>query len=83
MTQEKMTRLIKAAVVGGITLLVFLLSYIIYQFVAIGVYSAREKRLEEENQRLEQANAEDEADLAWAEGPGRDWLAFEWGWIKR
>ena len=81
MTQEKMTKLITAAVVAGTTLLVVLLSVMIYGFVRIGVLSSREKKLNQEIARLEQQKTEGEADLAWAEGPGKLWLAFEKGWI--
>lgn len=81
MTQEKMTKLITAAVVAGTTLLVILLSVMIYGFVKIGVLNHRERQLEEDIARLEQQKTEGEADLAWAEGPGKLWLAFEKGWI--
>ncbi len=83
MTQEKMTRVITAAAVAGTTLLVVLLSVMIYGFVKIGVLRNRERRLEEEIYRLEQQKNESEADLAWYEGPGKDWLAWEKGWIKQ
>ena len=82
MTHEKMTKLIQAGVVAGTALLVVLLSVMIYGFVKIGVLNRRERRLEEEIYRLEQQKSESEADLAWAEGPGKLWLAFEKGWIK-
>ena len=81
MTQEKMTKLITAAVVAGTTLLVILLSVMIYGFVKIGVLNHRERQLEEDIARLEQQKTEGEADLAWAKGPGKLWLAFEKGWI--
>ena len=81
MTQEKMTKLITAAVVAGTTLLVILLSVMIYGFVKIGVLNHRERQLEEDIARLEQQRDEVGADLAWAEGPGKLWLAFEKGWI--
>ena len=81
MTQEKMTKLITAAVVAGTTLLVILLSVLIYGFVKIGVLSSREKKLEQDNARLEQQIEKGNADLAWAEGPGKLWHAFEYGYV--
>ena len=81
MTQEKMTKLITAAVVAATTLLVVLFSVMIYGFVKIGVLNSHERRLEQEVTQLEQQKTQSEADLAWAEGPGKLWLAFEKGWI--
>lgn len=82
MTQDKMRKIITACVVAFTTLFVILLSVLVYGWIKISVLNRRETALEQENAKLEQQIKEGGADLAWAEGPGRDWLAFEKGWIN-
>ena len=81
MTQDKMRKIITAVVVAATTLFVILLSALIYGWIKIGVLSNREQKLEQEIAELEQQISAGEADAAWAEGPGKLWLALEQGWI--
>jgi len=82
MTQEKLRRVVVAATVAGTTLLVVLLSVLIYQFVTWGVYNKRIEKLEEENAQLEQENEVLEKDLNYYKDEWGRWaLAFEKGWI--
>ena len=81
MTQDKMRKIITAVAVAATTLFVMLLSVLVYGWIKIGVLSSREEKLETEIAELEQQISEGEADAAWAEGPGKLWLALEQGWI--
>ena len=82
MTQEKLRRVVVAASVAGTTLLVVLLSVLIYQFVTWGVYNKRIEKLEEENAQLTQENEVLEKDLGYYTNElGKFFLAFEHGFV--
>ena len=81
MTQEKMRKVIAASVSAATVLFVLLLSYLIYQWIAIAVYDARIRELEAENARLEQAIEEGTMDAEWYE-MNQEWLAMHEGWVK-
>ncbi len=83
MTQDKLKRVVTAVTVAATALLVFLLSYIVYQVIHICVLNAREKELMEDNKRLEETIAKEKLDAEYYESQiGQEWLAFEWGWFK-
>ena len=69
MTQDKMRRVITAAVSAVTVLLVFLVGFLVYQWITIGVLNDREAKVEEDKAYWEQkvANAESELDKAEAE----------------
>jgi hypothetical protein len=78
MTQEKLRRVVTAAVVAGTTLFVILLSVLVYQWITIGVYNDRIDKIEQENQRLEENNAQDQEDLDYyLTDMGKFWLAMQ------
>ncbi len=81
MTQDKMRRIITACVVAGTTLLVILLSVLIYGWIRIGVLNRREKRLNAEVEALKEQSQQLEGDAEYYEGLGRFWLAIEKGWV--
>lgn len=81
MTQDKMRKVITASVVAGTTLLVILLSFLIFTFVKIGVLNRREKALIAETNALEELKEQGEINASWYEGPGQLWLAYEKGWL--
>ncbi len=54
MTQEKMRKIITACVSAATVLLVFLLGFLIYQWISMGVYNKKIDKAEAEVQRLEQ-----------------------------
>lgn len=62
MTQEKMRKVITACVSAATVLLVVLLSYLIYQWVAIGVLNKRIAAAEAEVKYWEEIVAKGEAD---------------------
>ncbi len=63
MTQDKMRRLITACVSAATVLLVFLLGYLIFQWITLSVGAKREAELKEEIAYLEQLKEEAENDL--------------------
>ncbi|MBQ8658749.1 MAG: hypothetical protein IJ506_06405 [Clostridia bacterium] len=83
MTEEKLRKVITAAVVAATVLLVLLLVVIIYQIVTISVLDSREEKLEKENKQLQQVIDQNEQDAAYYESVlGQEWLAFKEGFIK-
>ena len=82
MTQEKMRKLITAIAVAATTLFVLLLAVLIYQWITIGVLDAREERLEEENEQLQQIIDEKKMDAEFYESViGKEWLAIQNGFV--
>ena len=82
MTQEKLRRVVTAAVVAGTTLFVVLLSVLVYQFVTISVYNKRIAKIEQENAALEESIAKQESDLEYYGSElGKFWLAMEQGFV--
>ena len=82
MTQEKLRRVVTAAVVAGTTLFVVLLSVLIYQIAVISVYNKRIAKIEDENAALEQSIANKEEDLEYYSSElGKFWLAMEEGFV--
>ena len=63
MTQDKMRKLITACVVAATSLLVFLLSVLVYQWITMGVQARREKQLKEEIAAYEEMLETAENDL--------------------
>ena len=83
MTQEKMRRIITASAVSATLLLVFLLSFLVYQWVQIAVYNNRIKKLERENARLEEQLQEGTKDAEYYESIfGKEWLAHQNGYVR-
>ena len=83
MTQEKMRKLITASAVAATLLVVFLLSFLIYQWVQIAVYNKRIKDLEKETARLEQQLEENTMNAEYYESIfGKEWLAFQNGFVR-
>jgi cell division protein FtsL len=83
MTQEKLRRVVTAAVVAGTTLFVILLSVLIYQWITIAVYDKRIEEINEEIAALEQDIAEDERNLDYYSSDlGKFWLAIEKGFVE-
>ncbi|MBO5411502.1 MAG: hypothetical protein J6A38_00240 [Clostridia bacterium] len=74
MTQDKMRRIITACVSAGTVLLVLLLSFLIYQWITIGVYNKRIDKTKAEIAELEQQIDEQEKDLAFYKSE----LYLEW-----
>jgi cell division protein FtsB len=83
MTQEKMRRIITASAVSATLLLVFLFSFLVYQWVQIAVYNNRIKKLERENARLEEQLKEGTKDVEYYESIfGKEWLAHQNGYVR-
>ena len=83
MTQEKLRRVVTAAVVAGTTLFVILLSVLIYQWITIAVYDKRIEKINNEIAALEQEIESDEKDLEhYSSDLGKFWLAIEKGFIE-
>lgn len=82
MTQEKMRKVITAGAVAATLLLVFLLSYLVYQGIASAVYDKRINQMEQEISRLEEEFAENTKSAEWLE---KDWvkelLAQQYGYV--
>ena len=82
MTQEKMRKVITAGAVAATLLLVFLLSYLVYQWIASAVYDKRINQMEQEISRLEEEFAENTKSAEWLE---KDWvkelLAQQYGYV--
>lgn len=82
MTQEKMRKIITASVAAATLLLVFLLSFLVYQWITIAVLDKRISEIEQENAQLGEINADMEKDLAYYESVfGKEWLAFQNGFV--
>ncbi len=70
MTQDKMRRIITACVSAATVLLVFLLGFLIYQWVTIGVRNKKIETLEAEIAVLERQIAENSDEMSFLEGEG-------------
>ena len=83
MTQDKLRKIITASVAAATLLLVFLLCFLVYQWITIAVLNKREKALDEEIARLEQQNSTDQADLEYYQSVfGKEWLAHQNGFVR-
>ena len=83
MTQEKMRKVITASAVAGTLLLVFLLTYLVGQWITIGVFNNRIRKMEEDNARWEEVVAKNEKDAEYYESVfGKDHLAWLQGYIR-
>lgn len=83
MTQEKMKKVIVACTVAGTLLLVFLLCFLIYQFVTISILEKRIDAKKDEILELTQIIEEDRKDLEYYESVfGKEWLAFQKGFVR-
>lgn len=81
MTQEKMRKVIAACVSAATVLFVFLLSYLVYQWVTLAVLDRREKELEAEIQKLQQTIEKGTEEAEYYESVlGKNWLAIHQGW---
>ena len=81
MTQEKMRKVIAACVSAATVLFVFLLSYLIYQWVTLAVLDKREKELQAEIQKLQQTIDKGTEEAEYYESVlGKNWLAIHQGW---
>jgi cell division protein FtsB len=81
MTQEKMRKVIAACVSAATVLFVFLLSYLVYQWVTLAVLDKREKELQAEIQKLEQTIEKGTEEAEYYESVlGKNWLAIHQGW---
>ncbi len=82
MTQEKMRKVITASAVAATLLLVFLLSFLVYQGIQSAVYNKRIKELTEETNRLEQELDSKTKDAEYYESLfGKEWLAYQNGYV--
>ncbi len=68
MTQDKLRRIITACVSAATVLLVFLLGYLIFQWVSLGIQQKKIDKLEEEIAALEQQIASAEEDEEYYNG---------------
>lgn len=83
MTQEKMRRIITACVSAATVLLVFLLSFLIYQWIKIAVLNKKIKKAEAENAKYEEIIAQGEETAEYYESVlGKEWLAFQEGFVR-
>lgn len=83
MTQEKMRKVITASVAAATLLFVFLLCFLVYQWITFAVLDKREKALDAEIAELEETNSADEKDLQYYESIfGKEWLAFQNGFVR-
>ena len=81
MTQEKMRKVIAACVSAATVLFVFLLSYLVYQWVTLAVLDKREKELQAEIQKLQQTIEKGNEEAEYYESVlGKNWLAIHQGW---
>ena len=81
MTQEKMRKVIAACVSAATVLFVFLLSYLVYQWVTLAVLDKREKELQAEIQKLQQTIDKGTEEAEYYESVlGKNWLAIHQGW---
>ncbi|MBQ9728242.1 MAG: hypothetical protein IJV85_01460 [Clostridia bacterium] len=83
MTENKLRKIVTACAVAGTVLLVFLLTFLIYQFITIGVMNKREKKLTKEINELQQVIEDQEQDAQYYESlTGKDWLAYQMGFVR-
>lgn len=83
MTQDKMRKLITAAVVAGTALLAFLFAFLVYQWITIAVYDNRIKKAQDEIAYYEKLNETAESDLeGYLSDDYRYWEALELGLIQ-
>ena len=81
MTQEKMRKVIAACVSAATVLFVFLLSYLVYQWVTMAVLDRRERELLAEIEKLEQTIEKGTEEAEYYESVlGKNWLAIHQGW---
>mgnify|MGYP003458581742 CR=1 FL=1 len=81
MTQEKMRKVIAACVSAATVLFVFLLSYLVYQWVTLAVLDKREKELQAEIQKLQETIEKGTEEAEYYESVlGKNWLAIHQGW---
>ena len=82
MTQEQMRKVITAGAVAATLLLVFLLSFLVFQGIKSAVYDKRIKQEEQLISRLEEEFAENTKSAEWLE---KDWvkelLAQQYGYV--
>ena len=79
----KMKKVIAACTVAGTLLLVFLLCFLIYQFVTISILEKRIDAKKDEILELTQIIEEDRKDLEYYESVfGKEWLAFQKGFVR-
>ncbi len=82
MTQDKLRRIIAAAVSAATIFLVCLLGYLIYQWITIANLNSKVETLETEIVQLEQEIEKNENTLAFYESElGKDWLLIQKGWV--
>lgn len=83
MTQDKMRKIITASVSAATLLLVFLLTFLVYQWIKIAVLDNRIDKMEAENAKLEQQLEQNEADAEYYQSIfGKEWLAFQNGFVR-
>ena len=83
MTQEKMKKVIVACTVAGTLLLVFLLTFLIYQFITIAIMDKRIETKKDEIVELSQIIDQGNKDVEYYESVfGKEWLAFQKGFIR-
>ena len=83
MNQDKMRKLITAAVVAGTTLLVFLFAFLVYQWITIAVYDNRIKKTQDDIAYYEKLNETAESDLErYLSDEYKYWEALELGLIQ-
>ena len=82
MTQDKMRRIITACVSAFTVFFVFLLGFLIYQWITIANLNSKAEALEAEIASLEQEGAMLENTLEFYESElGKDWLLIQKGWV--
>ncbi|MBR2329956.1 MAG: hypothetical protein IKA40_01795 [Clostridia bacterium] len=83
MTQEKMRKIVTACVVAATTLLVVLLSVLIYQWISYAVLCGRVDKLKAENAQLQEVIDKNEKDLEYYESEaGLEVNAWLQGWVR-
>ena len=79
MTQEKMTKLVTASVVAATLLLVFLLGFLIFQWITMGVQENRKQYWLSENERMQEIIDSGEKDLHYYHSEvGKEHLLYLW-----
>ena len=82
MTQEKMRKIITASVSAATLLLVFLLSFLVYQWITMAVLNKRIAKAEEQVAYYEEVIAKNEKDLSYYESIlGKNHLAIQNGFV--
>lgn len=83
MTQDKVRKIVTACVVAATTLLLVLLSVLVYQWITLAVLNSRCNKLQAENQAFEQKIEQGEKDLEYYESEaGLEVNAWLQGWIR-